>query len=291
MALCVQHRRHVVGIEHDLVVGLAFDHTGDADRRKTVAGIALEHQAQVEPADLERGVAVDRGVAVAHADLGHRIARPHRTGGLLGVGLDHAGARQHQRENHLFVAGVSGDVECGRRSVVAGNRKRGAVGQNAVSRIEAELAEGKRRLVERQRDEAPAITQPCRQTLPQLVFEVAVVLLEMLGLEEHALRPNHLVVPGHSLLSCGILALRVASGWSAPRSFWVDDGWSRPPLAPCSPARKTLAHCTSPGLDSGGFRVRAAHAETPARPPPPWDIRVRRRPQTPPIQARRGLSM
>jgi hypothetical protein len=31
------------------------------------------------------------------------------------------------------------------------------------------------------------------------MLQVTVVLLEMLRLEEHALRPNHLVVPGHSL--------------------------------------------------------------------------------------------
>jgi hypothetical protein len=41
VALRVQHRRHVVGVEHDLVVGLALDDACHADRCKTVAGIAL----------------------------------------------------------------------------------------------------------------------------------------------------------------------------------------------------------------------------------------------------------
>jgi hypothetical protein len=36
------------------------------------------------------------------------------------------------------------------------------------------------------------------ETLAQLVLGVAVVLLEVLGLQEHPLRPDHLVVPGHS---------------------------------------------------------------------------------------------
>jgi hypothetical protein len=139
VALRVQHRRHVVRVEHDLVVGLALDDTRHADRCKTVAGVALEHQAQVDAADLQRRVAVDRRVAIAHGDLGDGVARAHRAGRLLGVSLDDAGARQHQREHHFLVARIARDVERGRRGVVAGNRKRGAVGSTPCAEFRLSL--------------------------------------------------------------------------------------------------------------------------------------------------------
>jgi hypothetical protein len=74
-----------------------------ADGGVAFAGVALEHQAQVQPADLDRGVAIDVGVAVADVDLGDGIARAHRAGGLLGVGLDDPGPLQHQREHDALV--------------------------------------------------------------------------------------------------------------------------------------------------------------------------------------------
>ena len=61
-----------------------------------------------------------------------------------------------------------------------------------------ELAEGERRIVEGQRREAPGMTDRGDEALAQLILGVPIVLLEVLGLQEHPLRPDHLVVPGHS---------------------------------------------------------------------------------------------
>ena len=112
------------------------------------AGVALEHQAQVQPADLDRGVAIDVGVAVADLDLGHGVARPHRAGRLLGVGLDDAGPLQHQGEHDTLVARVGGHVDRRRRGVVAGDREGRAVGQHALRRVDAQLAERERGIVD-----------------------------------------------------------------------------------------------------------------------------------------------
>jgi hypothetical protein len=122
VALRVHHRRDVLGVEHQLVVGPALDDAGHADGGIALAGVALEHQAQVQPADLDRGVAVDVGVAVADLDLGHGVARPHRPGRLLGVRLDDAGALQDEGENDALVARVGR----GCRSPPARHRCRGS---------------------------------------------------------------------------------------------------------------------------------------------------------------------
>ena len=111
MALRVHHRRDVLGVEHQLVVGPPLDHPGHADGGIAFAGVALEHQAQVQPADLDRGVAIDVGVAVADLDLGHGVARPHRAGRLLGVRLDDAGPLQDEGEHDTLVARVGRDVD------------------------------------------------------------------------------------------------------------------------------------------------------------------------------------
>ena len=132
------------------------------------------------------------------AEGGDLVARPHRPRGLLRVGLDDPRALENESQDDAFVARIGRDVEGGRSGIVAGNRERGAVRQDTLGGIEAELAKRERGIVDRHRDEAPGVADGRCEPLAQLVFGIAIVLLEVLGLEEHPLGPDHLVVPGHS---------------------------------------------------------------------------------------------
>lgn len=105
---------------------------------------------------------------------------------------------QHQRQDDAFVARIRRQVECRRRRIVARYRERRAVGQHTLRRVDAQLAKRQGRVVDRNSGEAPGVADRRGKALPQLILGVAIMLLEVLGLEEHPLGPDHLVVPGHS---------------------------------------------------------------------------------------------
>ena len=149
MALRVHHRRDVLGVEHQLVVGPPLDHPGHADGGIAFAGVALEHQAQVQPADLDRGVAIDVGVAVADLDLGHGVARPHRAGRLLGVATRRcrAAAGRAASTTRSLRASAGMSIAAGAASLPGIENAR-AVGQHALRRVDAQLAEGQRGVVD-----------------------------------------------------------------------------------------------------------------------------------------------
>jgi hypothetical protein len=113
----------------------------------------------------------------------------------------------------------AGDVDRRRRGIVAGDRERRAVGQDALRRVDAQLAEGERGIVDGHGSEAPGMTEGRGKTLAQLVLGEAIMLLEVLGLQKHPLRPDHLVVPGHSDPSELWLPLRLHVGKSRGRSL------------------------------------------------------------------------
>ncbi len=149
--------------------------------------------------DLQRRHALASDIVVTHVDLGGVIARRHCIGIAFSIALGYAGARQGEREYDEFVACVGWDIQRGRCGVGAGQVEGQAVGQHAGSAGERDLAEVQRGAVQHQVQPAPAVAGTCCKARLRLCGDKAVMLLEMLRLEEHALRPDDFVSPCHGI--------------------------------------------------------------------------------------------
>ena len=118
-----------------------------------------------------------------------------------GVEAGAAGKLQRQRQEHA-PAGVSRPMATGARRVHGlGDGEGRAVGEDAAGRGHGDAAGLDQRRVEGQRPIAPALQPPGLQHAAQQGLGVAVLLLEVLGTEEEALRPEHPVAAAHSLRS------------------------------------------------------------------------------------------
>ncbi|MNH11541.1 hypothetical protein D3C79_710570 [compost metagenome] len=100
------------------------------------------------------------------------------------------------------IAQIVGHFQRRRWQVVTGDIERRAVRQQATGAEDRHLALGKQALVEQQLGEPPSSHAKRAAAGIDQVFEVAIMLLEMLGRDEHAFRPHHAIVPGHGDSDC-----------------------------------------------------------------------------------------
>jgi hypothetical protein len=114
-----------------------------------------------------------------------------------------------------------------------------------LRRVDAQLADGERGIVDGHRGEAPGMTEGRGKTLAELVFGEAVMLLEVLGLQKHPLRPDHLVVPGHSDSSELWLPLRGTSTNAAAVLLFLQHDAPNRPMELADGRPRTLLECAA----------------------------------------------
>ena len=198
----VQHRRHVaIGVEHDAVVGSALDDTGDPEAGICRRDVRLLQELQAQPADLDQRCPIERRVAVLDLQLAGDVARQGIGAGAAQVGLVDTGPPHGEGQNHEGVPQRRRDVQR-RREWIAGRAiERRAVREHPPRAPHGQLAELEQGFVDRELQEAPGVRAQGPSPLLDLRFEVAVVLLEVLGLEERPLGPDDSVVPAHRRLT------------------------------------------------------------------------------------------
>ena len=133
------------------------------------------------------------GLEAAQAKASPRRICADFRGGHFGA----AGLAHRQGEVDHAVARALGQVERRGRVGVAGDGEGRAVLHDAGRRGEGEPARGEQVAVEREFGDAPGMRAQRRRARLQQMLDVPVLLLEMLGAEEHALLPDNLVVPHH----------------------------------------------------------------------------------------------
>ena len=176
-------------------------HRRDAGERKV--HISVPRRSAVEEAEAQLGQVHGRGGAVGMRDA---VADLDLAGGVAGAGrlpprrVDLGGARQahRQRQKDDALPGRRGDRERLRVGAIIGEGEGRAVRHHAARAPDADLALGEQPLFEFQLAEAPSVVpQPVRGGADEALHP-AVLLLEVLGAEEHALRPDDAAGEGHA---------------------------------------------------------------------------------------------
>ena len=204
-APAIQTGWQVLIVQHHRLVGPLLRHAGDADAGVFAEIPGVEEQPQPGFADLDESAVVGVvDVVVAHL-AGHG---PVTGGGVALLAAFHvrrAGPPQGQGQHDPGVARVGGDVERGGRRIVVGNAEGRAVGQQTAGGGDGDLAQRQRLPVQNQLRHAPVIRAQVAAGLPDEGFEIAILLLEVLGTQEHPLGPHNLAVPAHGTsLACSL---------------------------------------------------------------------------------------
>lgn len=191
-----QPGRDVHLVEHHAVVGAALQHPRGAQRHPFVAQLGFGNQPQAQTAQLHQRRLQAHRAGVLDLAFMHAIARQR----IRAVFIDHfagAGAAARQRQHHARIAHGRVDVQRRRPLVGALELERRAVGQHARGARQRQLAQRQRVAIDLQRGVAPAAARGHRGAHAQLRLDMPFELLEMLRPQEHALRPDDLVVQCH----------------------------------------------------------------------------------------------
>ena len=193
-----QGGRDVAVVDHHAAVGLHFDDAGQAQAGEAGAFLALQHVAQPGAAHRQLGRQGGVGMGVVGLEGAQGVARG---GTLRAFGRGHfRAARLAHRQGQVddLVARALDQVE--RPGLVggAGDGEGRAVLEHAGDARQRELARAQQVAVKRQLGYAPGMRTQRRGAGLEQMLEVAILLLIVLGAEEHALLPHHLVVPGHA---------------------------------------------------------------------------------------------
>ncbi|MNV43802.1 hypothetical protein D3C71_1355310 [compost metagenome] len=192
-----QPRRHVAVVQHHAVVLTTFHHARHAQAQPVVGQFVFQHQTQPQTAQLQQGGFQPHRAGVFHLGLVHQIARQ----GVLFAFVDHVGCTGTCTRNRQHDARVA----CLRRHLQRGGRgggvrkvERRAVGHDARGFSQHQLADRQSISVQGQMGKSPE--EPLRRrALPRRrVQHMPLKLLEMLGPQEHTLRPNHFVSAHHA---------------------------------------------------------------------------------------------
>ena len=191
----IQARRAIVRIEHHPVVGTAFHDSRDTQHAVCLRDFAGERQTQPQLSHLHQGTVVQT-VAVPGLVVLGTVTRKRVWSGFV-IDFGHAMTPQGQRQNHQHIASVTRHVERERQVVFRRQADRRPVGQHCMGCLQRQLAQAELLLIDCQAGEPPSVRAQPRDPGFQLALQVAVVLLQMLWLQEHPLRPHHLVFPRH----------------------------------------------------------------------------------------------
>src|SRR6185436_9650850 len=114
------------------------------------------------------------------------------------VHFELAGAAERHGEKQELIADVRPDIERRRQRLVLGHPKRCAVGEHAGGPPQAELADGEKVALELDLGKTPTVCIERLTAVLDVALEVAILLLEVLRLQEEPLRPDDSVMRRHS---------------------------------------------------------------------------------------------
>ncbi|EAU46644.1 hypothetical protein R2601_16025 [Salipiger bermudensis HTCC2601] len=192
----IQRRGDEGPVEHHLAVGAHLDDARHRDHQLVRQVVEIERQSHAQLAHRHLHRAGIAAHAVGDLDLLGSIAR-RRLRRAAQVDLRGAMPARRDREVDHRVLGALRHVERRRLGIGLGHPEGGAIGGEARAGFHRQLAELEQLLVERQLGHAPAIGGERSCHPGDQRFDIAVVLLEVMGLEEHPLLPDDLVIPGH----------------------------------------------------------------------------------------------
>ena len=182
-------------VQGDHPIGRGIEHLAHLELHEQLVVVLLgQLQTEVRLAAADLAEAVVAGVRVGHVPVQGDETRQHVL--LLGpAAFDVIAGGQRQGQIDRRAGGVRRDVQHQRRLLGAEVEQR-AVGQDAAGPAQHQLAHVEELPVDFQTEEAPRIVAQALGAALQLMVVIAVALLEVLWLEQHAFLPDHLV-QGH----------------------------------------------------------------------------------------------
>jgi hypothetical protein len=189
----VQDRWNEILVEDDLLVRPAFNDLAERHAGVGLGDVARQHQPRAERPHLEQRRVSCAGRRIAGLHLAHIMPDQFVRPGVA-VRLELTRAPQRHRPIQDLIADVRSDVDRFRQRIVVGHLKRRAVGEHAREATQRDLADAEQIPFEFDLGETPAVRD--ERTAPRLniALEVALLLLEVLRLQEQPLRPNHAVM-------------------------------------------------------------------------------------------------
>src|SRR5205807_2689785 len=121
-------------------------------------------------------------------------------GAVSPYGFDLTRTAQRHREIENLIADVGADVDRRRQRIVVGQLERRAVRKYARKTAQRRFADAQQIALELDLGEPPAVRHEGTTSCLDVALNVALLLLEMLGLQEQPLGPNHPVMRRHSPL-------------------------------------------------------------------------------------------
>ena len=192
-----QQRRDIGLVQLHAFVGAHLGDAGEADAGEALACLALQCVAQAQLADRQDGGVLEAGIGVGGLVLADGEAR-HGLHAVGRRGFHAAGLAGGQDQVNRAVAGDLRQLDRLRVFDVAGDAEGRAVGKDAGGAAQRELAQGEQVGVDLHLGQAVGEGAQPGGAAAHQAFDVAVLLLEVLRLEEQALRPDDLVLPAHA---------------------------------------------------------------------------------------------
>ena len=208
----------VLVIENDHPVRAHLAHPGDAHLHHRRGRLVGNLDSQVELADAQRHRPVVLAVGVPRVLVGGAIAQ-QRIVTVSQAQFGHPRPAQRQGQGDHGVLGVLGHVQRRRYRRIDRNIERRPVGHQAGDPRQSDLSQLQQLLVELDLAESVGIGEQGPGAPFEQALDVALLLLEMVGAKEDALRPDDLVVERHPIFPVvGFLRPALASRESSPSS-------------------------------------------------------------------------
>ena len=188
-----QRRRDPSLIQDDAAIGGDLGHPRQADAQIAGALVGLQQVAQAQPADLQFGRLRRCRVRVVGLERPCGVAA---LGGAVGD-LDRARLADRQRQVDQHVARAVRQFERRRMVGLAGQRERRAVLEHAGGGCEREAAGAEQVAIQRVVHQPPGMRPQRLHAAAHQLLRPAILLLEVLRAQEHALLPDHAVRPAH----------------------------------------------------------------------------------------------
>ncbi len=193
----VQHRRNERVLEHDLFVGSTLNQMGQWDARVGLGEVAREKESRAQRAHFEQGAVSGRRGDIARLPLPHVV--PDQTiSACCPTDFCGIGAARRYRQVDNLVANLGPDVDWCGKGIVIRHSERRPVWKHAGGATQRELADAQQVALELDFGEPPAMRDKSLASSFDEPLEVAILLLEVLGLEEQPLGPDDLVMSRHS---------------------------------------------------------------------------------------------
>ena len=195
-----QHGRDEVRVHHQAAVRALLKNPADGQGRIGTAIVSLQHQAGCNPAHIDGvGITVDRMQIPDFQGVGTEPAR-HR--GVRPFHFGEAVTAQWQGQVHDLIGhGGIGDFHRLRHHIVLGQTEAGAIREQAGCPNQANPAETQVLCVQFQVAEAIQIIGDRERPFIDLVFQISLLLLEVLGLDEQAITPDDSIGYRHQVSS------------------------------------------------------------------------------------------